>query len=819
VVLVDTAVGESAALLAARAGAVAFADSRRPETLPGIVYSTVRRARRSRIQGHPPADSVPSPPTVPDTLFQMLLDAAPAFIAYVDEQERYVWVNQQYSQWFGKPRNSIIGRTVREIHGEDAYTGPIGRNAQAALRGQWSRYTTTLNDNTGRRRCIEVHCIPNRSRDGHVLGYSVLAVDLTDQHRMAEVLRRSRERYRHLLESAGSAILVLTPPEADPPRIVALNSEAARLLGMGLDQLRGRELRDLAVCASDPNWDKLRCLAAGQTIRFEPEIRGPNGSVIPVEIHAKHLVAEPEHYVLAFLHDITERKAAELRLQAGKSRLRQLLNGLFAFVASLSPEGRIEEANRTCLAGVGLDWEEMAGREVWDLPCWPDPAKARLKLEEGLRAAREGQQFRFEIEARLATGEPAILDTQLGPLHGEDGEVEHVLGFAVDITRRRKAEEALRCSEQRLRLLAENIPQVFWIRAPDGRRVDYISPACTTVWQRTPEMLQAQPECVAAAIHPEDQAKVQAALLANRQGSSTDIEYRLVRGNQAVRWVRDRGIPIHAVDGSLTCICGVAEDVTERRAMERMLRETERLAATGRMAARVAHEINNPLAGIKNAVYLLRDAVRTEHPSAQYLPMIEMEIDRISRIVAQMFELYQPRHQPARVIQVATLVARVVELCQPRARAAGAVLRFTGESPPETAMFEGPLAQILFNLINNAIDASPPQGEVTITLAINRGHLVLEVADDGPGVSPQLRDAIFEPFFTTKECAPGKGLGLGLSVSRSLAESMGGRLELVDGGSTRGAVFRLQLPPQRAKDPKSKEPAPRGEQPADDLHV
>jgi hypothetical protein len=256
------------------------------------------------------------------------------------------------------------------------------------------------------------------------------------------------------------------------------------------------------------------------------------------------------------------------------------------------------------------------------------------------------------------------------------------------------------------------------------------------------------------------------------------------------------------------------KDITKRiqaegalRAIQRRQAEAERLAAVGRVAARVAHEINNPLAGIRNAFRLVRDAVPADHPDYDMVERIEREIDRISHIVRQMYSLYSKQEVGINQVVVARVIEDVLAMLEPLRRERG-VAWDAGRVPFELTvqLVEGGLQQILYNLVANAIEASPSGGVVAVAAELTDGPdqklVEITVRDQGQSIPPEIQHRLFEPFFTSKSgdnC--GKGLGLGLSIVRSIIEAHGGSisLEIIPG---QGTVFHVFLPHH----PTAKEP-------------
>ncbi|HSP81912.1 MAG TPA: ATP-binding protein [Myxococcaceae bacterium] len=215
----------------------------------------------------------------------------------------------------------------------------------------------------------------------------------------------------------------------------------------------------------------------------------------------------------------------------------------------------------------------------------------------------------------------------------------------------------------------------------------------------------------------------------------------------------------------------------------------ERLASVGRLAAGVAHEVGNPLAGILG--YLSLAAARSREPEVrEYLTRIDQEVQRIDGIVRGLLELGRPGQGRVEPVEV----ARVAEACVQLVRVGhdfDAVRVELALEPGLLACAEaGPLSQILLNLLLNAAQAQGGRGEVRLSTRREGGEVLLVVEDSGPGIPQEVMEHLFEPFFTTKE--PGKGSGLGLAISRRLAEGLGGRLtaENLPGG---GARFTLRL--------------------------
>jgi len=236
-------------------------------------------------------------------------------------------------------------------------------------------------------------------------------------------------------------------------------------------------------------------------------------------------------------------------------------------------------------------------------------------------------------------------------------------------------------------------------------------------------------------------------------------------------------------------------DITTRKQSDLALRDLARLSAKGQMAAYIAHEINNPLAGIRNAFLLLEGAIPAGHPHRSYVPLITREIDRIGSIIRTMYHLYRPEPGSSRKVVMPEVFFDLESLLAPKCRGQGATIAFDQSGLREVgALNEGFFRQVLFNLIQNALEASPQGAEVTVRARSGEGWLEVAVGDRGPGIPPEHAEQIFHSGFTTKLDTQMSGLGLGLATCRNLVETMGGTLAFRDQEPGPGTVFTVRLP-------------------------
>jgi signal transduction histidine kinase len=225
--------------------------------------------------------------------------------------------------------------------------------------------------------------------------------------------------------------------------------------------------------------------------------------------------------------------------------------------------------------------------------------------------------------------------------------------------------------------------------------------------------------------------------------------------------------------------------------LDQSVRRLDRLAALGGLAAEIAHEVRNPLATLQTFLQLLPE--RREDPEflTRYVDVVTGELRRMDRLLDRIVETARPAGDDDDAsAEVGPSLDAVCELLRPRAVARGVSLTLDAQAALRVPLSEDALRQVLLNLVQNAIDATPPGGGVTARVAGRGGQVTVRVSDAGPGIPPALRERIFEPFFSTR---PERAGGLGLAITRRIVEESGGAIE-VDAAPGGGSEFRVRLP-------------------------
>jgi PAS domain S-box-containing protein len=365
---------------------------------------------------------------------------------------------------------------------------------------------------------------------------------------------------------------------------------------------------------------------------------------------------------------------------------------------------------------------------------------------------------------------------------------------------RREASEALRQSEERFRQLAENINEVFWMTDRQTTQLLYISPAYERVWGRSFQSLYENPRSFMDAIHPEDRERVRTAVLENQsRGEQTDKEYRVVRPDGSIRWVRDRAFPVKDAQGKFYRLVGIVEDFTERKEAEEALKDANR--RKDEFLATLAHELRNPLAPIRNAVELLRRGSGDGAVTEMARTMMERQLAQMVRLVDDLLDISRitqgKLHLRNERVELAAVVHNAVEASRPLIDAQAHELTVT--LPPQPVHLEADpirLAQVFSNLLNNAAKYTEKGGDIWLTAERQGAGVVVSVRDTGIGIAADYLPRLFEMFSQVEpalERSQG-GLGIGLALVHGLVELHGGNIEAHSAGPGMGSEFTVWLP-------------------------
>jgi PAS domain S-box-containing protein len=473
---------------------------------------------------------------------------------------------------------------------------------------------------------------------------------------------------------------------------------------------------------------------------------------------------------------------------------RQMVDGISALVAVLTPDGAVEFVNRQVLDYFGKTLEELkewAGTDA----VHPDDLPGVMAV--WTRSVESGQPYDVELRQRRADGVYRWFHVQGLALRDAEGCVLRWCVLQTDIDERKRAEQALRQSEQHLRLLVETIPAQVARTTAEGA-LEYVNRRVVDFFGLEVGQLGFH------VVHPDDRyARWRKWRHALKTGEPWEDTYRARRADGEYRWFYQRNAPLLERDGRVVCWYSVSFDINDNREMEEMLRSTRRklsaarqIATVAELSASIAHEINQPLASVvTNAeacqTWLLHDPPNLERAQAT-LERIIRDGHSAAEVVRRIRALFKEAAPVKALLDVNQIVAEVLGVLSDELRDNNIIVETELEADlPMTEADHVQIQQTLINLVHNATEAMnglTDRGKSLLLSSRRQGdELLIQVRDHGSGIKdPAL---IFEPFFTTKE----SGMGMGLSICRSIVDAHGGRV-WATANEDAGMTFAFTLP-------------------------
>jgi PAS domain S-box-containing protein len=629
------------------------------------------------------ADVSPGDDALEPMDFRLLLsiaDTLPVLIAYLDTEQRYQFINRALAEWFERPRREILGRKMREVLGEDAYSARIPM-IEAALAGERQWFAAGYDHPSRGPLAIQTEYVPQIGSDGKVQGVVVLVQDVTEQRVAERSLRESEERFRRIADSAPAAMWV---SRLDRSRDF-VNDAYAEFVGLPVREACQFDWRD--------------ALHPDDCDRIVRESIAGEASLKPFTLEARYRRADgeyrwlrsvsqprfgPDHELIGFIGvatDFTSAKESELALQslveertaelsASEARFRAIFDTVMEVVVLLRPDGTVVEVNKTPASWRDENPRLAIGRPLWEAPTvesYPQHAEA---LKRGVAMAAKGEIFRDEVVMERGGTPTSVLDVSIQPVRTGDG----------------------------------------------------------------------------------------------------DISYLLFE----------------------------ARDITELKAAQDQLRQSQKMEALGQLTGGIAHDFNNLLTVIVGGLDLISKRVEDER-LLRYANNALAAADRGARLTGQLLAFSRVQRLEVKP----TFVAPLIEEMRPLLRnvlGPGIEKKFDLDPHLMPVMADPTQLELaVLNLAINARDAMPDGGTLTFSSRRRRisndpdlepGHYIeLSIADTGSGMTPDVAARAFEPFFTTKEI--GKGTGLGLSMVYGMARQSGGtaRLESEAGVGTTVRLF------------------------------
>ncbi len=647
-----------------------------------------------------------------------------------------------------------------------------------------------------------------RDAEGKTLYYEGIVEDITERKRAEEAIRASEEKYRTLVTQSPDGIFTVDLQG----NFRAVNKAICDGLKYTEDELLSMKIWDIVPEKYiDRHKKRLMDILGGDAPNevAEYEVRAKDGSTRLIEVLSAPQFQGTEVIGLqAIARDISERRRAETALRTSEAQFSNALKIAQLGAWEYDVASDLFTFNDHFYAIFRTTAEQVGG---YTMPSalyaqrFVHPDDAPLVGAE-IRKALEttDPHFSRQLEHRIiyADGEVGYITVRFFIVKDDQGRTVKTFGVNQDITERKRAEEALRESEEKYRRLFEESKDVIYLTTPDGKWID-INPSGVELFG-----FSSKEELLPTAVtdlyfNPEDRRTFQRCV--EEEGFVKDFELLLKRKDGEKLMVLLTADAVRDDAGRIVAYRGIIRDVTKQKQLEKQLIQVQKMESIGTLAGGIAHDFNNILQIIRGYASFLRFGAEKPERTAQSIAAIDQAVKRGADLVRQILTFARKTDVVFGPISANLMIKEFAKmLAETFPKTINFSLELAKDVPPIVADVTQ-LHQLLLNLCVNARDAMPDGGTVTISTEAIRGALVqkrfpraseqhyvhIGVSDTGVGMDGTIMGQIFEPFFTTKE--KGRGTGLGLAVVWGIMESHKGFVN-VESEVGRGTTFHLYFP-------------------------
>jgi len=733
-----------------------------------------------------PDDDLAGPAELEGAIF----DASPVQMAVLDRELTILRANQAFARGRGRTAEALVGTSLRH-----ALPGDL----EVLMRVRDSGEPVTLREVPsaagGGERYHDWTLSPLAARGARGPARLLSGVDVTTQVEAKQALRTSEALLRDIIDTIAEPIYV---KDAES-RLILVNPATVRAVGRPIDDIVGHTDGELypdgGVGEAILQHDR-RVMESGTVQMFEETIPTAKGDRVLLNTKAPRRDASGRVIgLVGTARDITERKRAEQALHEGQERLTLALSaGRMAAWDWIIATGETTW-NDEHFRMLGYEpGEVVPGYAAWAARLHPDD---RAATEARVKASVKGGEYRAEFRVLRPDGSVHWIEARGFMALTPAGEPYRQYGVMIDITERKRAEEALRDSERLYRAIGESIDYGVWVCDPEGRNI-YASPSFLALVGLTQE--QCSSFGWGDVLHPDDAERTMAAWKACvRAGGTWDIEHRF-RGVDG-QWhpILARGVAVRNQAGEVKYWAGINLDISRLKETEAALREADR--RKDEFLAVLSHELRNPLAPIRNSLFVMEHTAPGGEQARRAQAVIARQVTHLSRLVDDLLDITRIARGKIQLqrerLDLAGLIRRTLE--DHRAAIAASELELEVAVPDEPVPIHADptrIAQVVGNLVENARKFTPRGGRIVASLARDGAEAVVKVRDTGEGIASELLPRLFEPFTQGAQALDRTrgGLGLGLALSRGLVVQHGGTLTATSEGPGRGAELTLRLP-------------------------
>jgi PAS domain S-box-containing protein len=713
---------------------------------------------------------------------RILIDQSSDGIVILDQDGKIYEANQRFAEMLG-----YTPEEARELHVWD-FEAQLNREQVAEMiasigpEGDHFETRHRRKDDT----TIDVEISANGAIcSGQKLIFCVCR-EITERKQAEAALRESEEKFSKVFSSSSNAICITSLEDG---KFIEANDSFTRFTGYTREEVIGSNTAELDLWVNKEelqHW--LNTLKEnGEVLNQEFHSRMKSGKIRVGLASAETINIGGDPCRITVIADITERKQAEEALTDEATRHHILIDESSDGIVILDEKGKVFEANRRFAEMLGYTLEEVSELHLWD---W-DAHFKREQLDDMVASVGpEGDHFETQHRRKDST----IFDVEISTNGAVYAGQKLIFCVCRDVTARKRAEEALRESEEKYKTLVETTSDIIWEVDRDGW-FSFVSPKIKDLLGYEADEVVGKKRTLDLIAKGEFRRLLRRFKEINaKREPFFGLEIPHLHKNGSLVTCEVSGIPLLDSAGNFKGYVGIDKDITERRQMQEQLVIADRLASVGELAAGIAHELNNPLTSVIGFSQLLLDKEMSDDVM-QDIKVVYSEAQRASQVVKNLLT-FARRHTAAKeMLNLNDIINKVLELRAYEQNLESIIVDARLDSNlPEIMADYFQLQQVFLNIIINAeyfMKETHHKGKLTITTEKVGNKVKASFADDGPGIDNENLGHLFDPFFTTKEV--GRGTGLGLSICHGIVAEHGGRI-YVESELGKGATFIVELP-------------------------
>lgn len=749
-----------------------------------------------------------------DSLYHLILEQTGDTVGLFDLNLRYLHINPVMEALTGIPASNMIGKTDRELGMPEKQVSDWKAAWQEVINTRREKFITFEFDTMHGHRHYESRLTPILNGDGEVQYLASITRDITERVRVEDALLRNQQVLDKAQAVANLGIWELNLQTNETTwsdefyRICGLEPGSVKpSVELGFTLIHPDD-RDKAAAAFE------KSQKSGEPYHIEKRIVHPNGVIRWVISQGEVTYDEqgrPLILIGTFL-DITERKEVEEALRRSEARLRSLLDSQTAFVVRIDLNGHYTYYNQPFAERYRWLAPDLTGKPVLETIIEEDQHKA----EETTQACLADPGKPFQVVLRKITEDNSYFWTvwEFAAVQDSTGKVTEIQCIGFDITKEKLAEEALRESEARYKLLTELMSDyAISVRVDaDGKMtVEWVVGAFEEITGYPRTIYSDNPKVTI--IHPDDRERARSDMLRTTQGHGehTISEYRILNKKGGYRWIRVSRMPVwDENEGRVIRFYSAAQDITKIKEAEQNTLQKERLRASLRKErelntmiqkaiSELSHDLRTPLTVIANTKEMLQMYFDRfdEEERRQKLNRIDKQLRYALELLddvtlATKGSLSHRIFKPTMVNLAALCQVTISEVQETMSRSQQIIFETDGQI--ETVFVDETLvSRILLNLLSNAIKFSPDSGEIRLQLNRRENWIILQVSDQGIGINEEDQKHIFEPFYRAETVKEIGGTGLGLSIVQDCVSRHEGQIS-VSSVPRQGTTFTVEIP-------------------------